>query len=153
MRYWEDIEIGETTESAPVTVSEADMIEFARKYDPQYFHTDPKEAETSLFKGLIGSGIYSAALWRIMDHSVNGDIDFVCGVAWDNVKWNRPLRPGDSIVATSVLTSKRRSGKRPEAGIAIFHHEVVKQNGDIILAFDSVDLVRYRPDTRGGGSA
>jgi len=143
-RYWEDIAIGEETRSDPMTVSAEDMMEFAQKYDPQYFHVDPELAKNTLFGGLIGSGIYTAALWRQMDHVANGSIAFVCGVAWENVKWSSALRPGDIIVATSRCLSKRESGKRPNVGIATFHHEVVKANGDVAMEFDSVDLVYRR---------
>jgi acyl dehydratase len=121
------------------------MIDFARKYDPQWFHADAEAAKASLFGGLIGSGIFSAALWRQMDHEVNGDIAFVCGVAWENVKWSRPLRPGDRIHATSECVAKRESRKRPGVGLATLHHELKNQEGDVVLAFDSVDLVYRRP--------
>lgn len=144
-RYWEDIEVGEETRSSARTVSGADMIDFARRYDPQYFHSDAEMAKDTLFGGLIGSGIYTAALWRQMDHEVNGDIAWVCGVAWENVKWASPLRAGDVIVATSRCVSKRESGKRPGVGIATLHHEVVRGNGEVVMAFDSVDLVYRRP--------
>ena len=76
-RKWEDIEVGETTRSSPVTVTEEAIVTFARQYDPQYFHSDPEAAKASAFGGLIASGIHTAALWRIMDHEVNGNIDFV----------------------------------------------------------------------------
>ena len=144
-RCWEDIELGETTRSTPIVVDEAEMLGFSRKYDPQYFHTDPVAAKDHPFGGLVGSGLYTAALWRIMDHEVNGDIDFVCGVAWDNVKFRRPVRPGDTLYATSECRMKRLSGKSPDHGVITLHHEVVRADGEVVLAFDSVDLVRRRP--------
>ena len=146
MRYWDDIEIGETTRSSTMRVDEAAMVEFACKYDPQPFHTDRQAAKESLFDGLIASGIYTAALWRLMDHEVSGDIAFICGVAWDEVKWRRPVRPGDLIYATSRCVMKRRSAKRPGAGVITLHHEVLKQNDEVVLCFDSTDLVRRRPE-------
>ncbi|WP_342363931.1 MaoC/PaaZ C-terminal domain-containing protein [Terrarubrum flagellatum] len=144
-RYWEDIAVGEETRSGAKTVSGADMVEFARKYDPQYFHADAELAKKSLFGGLVGSGIYTAALWRQMDHEVNGDIAWVCGVAWENVKWANPVRPGDVLVATSRCMSKRESRKRPDVGVATLHHEVLRGDGEVVMSFDSVDLVYRRP--------
>lgn len=146
-RRWEDLEVGETTRSSDHVVDGEDMVAFARRYDPQFFHTDAATAGSSLFGGLIASGIYTAALWRIMDHEVNGDIAFVCGVAWENVRWPKPVRAGDTLHATSVCLSKRPSGKREDAGVATLRHEVVNQKGEVVLSFDSVDLVyrRERP--------
>jgi acyl dehydratase len=144
-RYWEDILVGETSRSSSRTVTAEEMIEFAVKYDPQFFHVDRTAAKQSVFGGLIGSGIYSAALWRIMDHEVNGNIAFVCGVAWDNVKWGNALRPGDTVYATSHCLTKRESKSRPGVGIITMHHELVNQKGEAILAFDGVDLVYRKP--------
>lgn len=149
-RYWEDVQVGEKTESRALKVEHANMVEFARKYDPQYFHTDDTMAQDTLFGGLIGSGIYSAALWRILDHECNGDISFVCGIAWDNVKWNRPLRAGDVIRAKSEVISKRLSESKPGIGIAVLRHELVKEDGTIVLSFDSVDLIYRRPEQTHG---
>lgn len=145
-RFFEDLEPGETTRSNPRVVTAEEIIDFASRYDPQYFHIDAQAAKDSLFGGLIGSGIHTAALWRMMDHEVNGEIAFVCGVAWDNVKWARAVRPGDALVATSRLVMKRPSSKRQDAGVVTIHHEVLNQDGAVVLAFDSTDLVyRRRP--------
>lgn len=144
-RYWEDLELGEKTRSAERLVEASAMVEFANKYDPQYFHTNTEMAKDTLFGGLIGSGIYTAALWRMMDHEVNGEVAWVCGVAWDNVKWRRPVRAGDRIHATSECVMKRESGKRQDVGVVTMHHEVVRSDGEVLLAFDSTNLVYRRP--------
>lgn len=144
-RYWEDIEIGETTRSRAMTVDADDMVAFATRYDPQFFHADPDAAKSSLFGGLIASGIYTAALWRVLDHEENGAIAWVCGVQWDEVRWRKAVRPGDSLTATSVCRSKRPSASRPGVGIAVLHHEVVDQDGDVVFSFASTDLVYRRP--------
>jgi acyl dehydratase len=144
MRLWEDLALGETSRSGERLVTREDMVEFAQRYDPQYFHTDGEAAKQSLFGDLVGSGIYTAALWRLMDHEANGNIAFACGIAWENVKWRLPLRPGDRIHATSICVMKRPSGKRDDVGVATLHHEVVRQDGEVVLAFDSIDLVYRR---------
>ena len=144
-RYWEDLVLGERTSSPPRKIGTQEMLAFARQYDPQWFHTDAEAAKNSLFGGLIGSGIYSAALWRQMDHEVNGDVAWVCGIAWENVRWAAPVRPDDVLHATSQCIAKRESKSRPGVGIATLHHEVLKDDGTIVMAFDSVDLVYRRP--------
>lgn len=143
-RKWEDLEIGEETTSASLSVSEEDILTFARAYDPQYFHADPEAAKRSLFGELVASGIHTAALWRIMDHGVNGNIDWVCGVQWDNVRWRRAVRVGDTLTAHSRVTSKRPSESRPGVGIAVLEHWVVNQEGETVFSFTSTDLVYRR---------
>jgi acyl dehydratase len=145
-RYWEDLEVGETTRSRAMTVDGEDMVSFATKYDPQFFHADAEAAKASLFGGLIASGIYTAALWRVLDHEENGDIAWVCGVQWDAVRWKRAVRAGDRIYVTSVCVSKRPSKSRPGVGLAVMHHEMVNQDGDVVFEFDSTDLVYRRPE-------
>ncbi len=76
-RYYEDIEVGEERKSKSIKVTEKEIIDFAKKYDPQWFHSDPEESKQSSFKGLIASGIHVAAIWRLLDHDANGDIKFV----------------------------------------------------------------------------
>ena len=144
-RYWEDLSIGETTQAGPMTVTEGDILTFASRYDPQWFHADAEAAKASLFGGLIASGIHTAALWRMLDHQANGDVAWVCGVQWDTVRWPRAVRPGDALTATSEVVSKRPSASRPGVGIAVLRHEMVNQEGAVVLSFTSTDLVYRRP--------
>lgn len=144
-RYFEDLEVGETTVSSPLEVTAEEIVAFAARYDPQFFHVDPEAAGRSLFGGLVASGIHTCALWRIMDHEVNGDIAFVCGVGWEEVAWPCAVRPGDVLRARSRLLSTRPSRSRPGIGIAVFRHEVVNQEDAVVLSFTSTDLVYRRP--------
>ncbi|MFY8092819.1 MAG: MaoC/PaaZ C-terminal domain-containing protein [Niveispirillum sp.] len=143
-RFWEDIRIGERTQSRALAVTAGAMTEFALRYDPQYFHTDAMLAAQSPFGELIASGLYNCALWRVLDHEENGDIAWVCGIAWDNVRWAAPLRPGDVVRATSVVLSKRPSGKRSDAGIVTLHHQLLNQDDAVVIRFDSTSFVRLR---------
>ncbi|SPJ26028.1 MaoC family dehydratase [Palleronia abyssalis] len=144
-RKWEDLEVGETTRSRPLTVTAEDMLAFATRYDPQYFHSDPEAAKDSLFGELVASGLYTAALWRILDHEENGNVDWVCGVQWDEVRWRKGVKAGDTLVASSEVLSKRPSESRPGVGLAVLAHTVENQDGDIVFSFRSTDLV-YRRD-------
>ena len=94
VRYYEDLAEGEQQESGTRAVTEAQLCAFAREYDPQYFHVDPKAARGSIFGGLIASGIFTMALWRQLDHEIGHDIAWICGVAWDEVRFPLPVRPG-----------------------------------------------------------
>lgn len=143
-RKWEDLEVGEETQSRPLTLTRDEMLEFATRYDPQFFHADPEAARASLFGEVIASGIYTAALWRVLDHEENGNIDWVCGVQWDNVRWRKALRAGDTVRAHSRVLSKRPSASRPGIGLAVLQHWMTNQHGETVFEFASTDLVYRR---------
>lgn len=144
-RRWEDLTVGEATRSRELLVEQGPMVEFATKYDPQFFHMNPETADQSLFGGLIASGLYTACLWRILDHEVNGDIAWVCGVGWNDVRWSRAVRPGDRITAHSVIEAMRPSASRPGVGMATLRHWVTNQDDETVFSFTSTDMV-YRRD-------
>ena len=113
--------------SKSLIITEKEIIDFAVKYDPQWFHSDPEASKESSFKGLIASGIHVAAIWRLLDHDANGDIKFVCGIGWENVRWQNPLRPGDEVYVWSKCLSKSDSSSN-ERGVVIFDHGLKRKN-------------------------
>lgn len=143
-RRWEDLVLGEETRSRAMTVEAGPMIDFAVKYDPQFFHMDPATADQSLFGGIIASGLYTACLWRQLDHEENGAIAWVCGVAWQDVRWSVALRPGDTIVAHSRIEALRPSASRPGVGLATLRHWLTNQRDEVVFSFVSTDLVYRR---------
>ncbi|MBI1392375.1 MAG: dehydratase [Alphaproteobacteria bacterium] len=142
MRQFDDLVIGEKSISDPMHVDRVEMIAFATKYDPQWFHADSAKAESSVFGEVVASGIYTAALWRRMDHTINGDVDFICGVAWEEARWPKAVRAGDTLRATSEILEKRESRNDPSRGIAIFRYGVINQHGEEVFSCRSVNLVR-----------
>ncbi len=145
MRYYEDLVEGEERISPALTVSQDDMIAFARRYDPQYFHVDPEAAKRSTFGEVVASGIYTMALWRQLDHQIAQDIAWICGVAWDDVRFPTALRPGDTVRAFSKCLSKRLSRTRPERGVVVFAYELRNQRGETVFTCRSTNLVERRP--------
>lgn len=143
MRKFEDLEIGETGISEPQVIDAADMIEFAQKYDPQWFHANADAAKASIFGEVIASGIYTAAIWRKLDHTINGDVDFFCGVAWEDTRWPIAVKAGDTLRATSEIVEKRDSSK-PERGVAVFRYGLVNQHGEEVFSCRSINLVKKR---------
>lgn len=137
--------VGEVLESRPRTVALEELLEFARRYDPQYFHADPAAARDSVFGGVIASGIQSAAIWRMLDHEVSGDIQWICGVAWEDVRWPVPMRAGDTVRARSEALSKRLSSKDPARGIAESRYTLLNQRDEVNFTCRSVNLVKLRP--------
>jgi len=143
-RKFEDLAVGETRRSSPRTISEEEIVSFARSFDPQWFHADVGAAKESIFGEVVASGIHQLALWRQLDHEMNSDIDFVCGVGMDDLRLKAALRPGDTIHATSEILSLTPSRTRPDRGTAITRYALVNQQGVEILHFNSINLVHRR---------
>ncbi len=143
-RAFEDLQVGERRTSQPRSVSAAEIIAFAKQYDPQWFHQDADAATESHFGGLIASGIHVLALWRQMDHEINSDIDFVCGVGWDEVRMKTALRPDDVVHVTSNIIELRPSTSRQDRGTALTRYAMINQNGEEVVTFTSINLVYTR---------
>lgn len=134
MRYWEDFEVGEVTELGPVEVTEAELLEFARRYDPQPFHVDSEAAKDSPFGGLIASGWHTTAVFMGM---------FVRGILLDSaslgspgveeIRWTAPVRPGDRLSALVTIVDSQPSATNPTRGTVITVNEVRNQDGVTVM--------------------
>lgn len=144
-RYYGDLVIGEVRESSARRVTLEEILEFARRYDPQYFHADPVAAKNSIFGAVIASGVHSAALWRALDHEISGDIHWICGVAWEDVRWPHPVRAGDTLRARSEALAKRLSRKDPERGIVEYRYTLLNQRDEIAFTCRSINIVALKP--------
>ena len=143
MRSYEDLSVGEERNSPSATLSEKEITEFASQYDPQWFHADPEAAKHSHFQGVIASGLHTLTLWRQLDHQINLDIDFVCGLGWDEVRWPVPVRPGDTLRAISKIVKKYPSTSRDDRGHVLFEYKMINQRDETVLRMISHNLV-YR---------
>ena len=145
-RYYEDLLIGETVQSDYLTLERSEMLAFATKYDPQYFHADENAApDHPIFQGLTASGIYVAAIWRLLDHQVFGDVAWVCGLGWDEVRWRRPLKPGDQVCAWAEILEKRPWEDREDIGRLTLRHELRRPDGEMVFGYFGDSLVHKRP--------
>lgn len=143
-RKFEDLEVGEQRRSLPRAITQEDIVAFARQYDPQWFHAEPDNAKQSIFGEVVASGIHLLAIWRQLDHEMNSDIDFVCGVGWDEVRMKKAVRPGDTVCATSQIVSLAPSRSGKARGTAITRYALVNQHGEEVLSFLSTNLVYSR---------
>lgn len=144
LRKFEDLVEGEFRKSAAKTITEAEILDFARQYDPQWFHSDVEKARASHFGGLIASGVHVLAIWRQLDHTINSDVDFVCGIGFDDFRLVTALRAGDTVHVTSRIVSLTSSKSGKPRGTAITHYEMRNQHDEIIVRFDSINLVYRR---------
>ncbi len=143
-RAFEDLHVGEFRRSRERLVTQDEIVAFARAYDPQWFHSDPELARSSVFGEVVASGIHVLALWRQLDHEINSDIDFVCGVGWDELRLRHAIRAGDTIHVTSEITALTPSTRRADRGTALTRYAVVNQKGEEAVTFTSINLVYTR---------
>ena len=122
----------------------SEIIDFATRYDPQYFHMDPEQARRSIFGEVVASGVHNLAIWRQLDHEITGDIRWICGVAWDDFRWKTALRAGDTVYVTAECLSKRESRSDPRRGVVVYRYTMVNQDGKEIFRVDSTNLVERR---------
>jgi acyl dehydratase len=140
-RYYDDLVVGEVRESQGRLVELDELLEFARRYDPQYFHADPEAARDSVFGEVIASGIHTMALWRQLDHGISADIAWICGIAWEDVKWPQAVRAGDRLRARAECLSKRPSGSDPTRGVVEFRYTLLNQRDETAWTCRSINLV------------
>ncbi|MDR2123688.1 MAG: MaoC family dehydratase [Desulfovibrio sp.] len=145
-RYFENFKPGSVFEfSETVGVSEEEIISFAEKYDPQFFHTDPKAAEDSNFRGLIASGAHTISLtfWLVVRNAVSGKTS--CGSPGiDEVRWLKPLRPGDTLrVRLTILDAVPSSSKKDRGSVKIFV-ETVNQKEEVVMTYKGISIFLKR---------
>ena len=115
-RYYEDLETGETLESGTMRVTKDEVLAFARKYDPQYFHADEEAARDPVFGEVVASGIHTMAMWRQLDHQIAADIAWICGVAWDDVRFPRAVPPWRHFAGARDLSRQAPVAQGPGTG-------------------------------------
>jgi acyl dehydratase len=145
MQYYEDIEIGASRDFGSRTFTEAEIIAFARQFDPQPFHVDPEAARKTAFGGLIASGWHTAAV--VMRLLVDSAIDLEAGLGspgFDDLAWLKPVRPGDTIRGRMTCIDKTPSRSRPGIGSARFMVEAINQNDELVMRFTSIGIMRFR---------
>ena len=145
-RYFEDYPPGTVIEDGAVAVSESDILEFARRYDPQTMHTDPMAAAHGYFGGLIASGWHTAALMmRLFAAHFLSPASSLASPGIDELRWLKPVRPGDVLSLRVTVTEARRSRSKPDQGIVRSLVEVLNQNGEVVMSLKPISLIRCRP--------
>jgi acyl dehydratase len=143
--YLEDFKLGHSYSSPTHTVTDEEALDFARRYDPQYFHLDPVAARQSVFGGLVLGGFQTAAFaWALVLRTGMFDQCAMAGIGLDEVRWHKPVRPGDCLRCDFTLLEARPSKSRPEGGIARFRYELKNQRDEIVLTLIMIQLLRRR---------
>ena len=128
-----------------MVVDEQEVIAFARQFDPQPFHLDKEQAEKSAFGGLIASGWHTASMTMrlIVDHYLS-EVSSEGSPGIDELRWTRPVRPGDQLTVRITILDARHSRSRPDRGIVRSQTETLNQNGEVVMHLTSTIFVRCR---------
>lgn len=147
-RYFEDYIPGCVYELGAITVSESEIIDFARQFDPQYFHVDRERAKASRFGGIIASGWHTASL--VMKIYVERYLSHVAGMASpgvDEIRWPNPVRPGDTLSVRVTVLEARPSRTKPDRGIIRGKVEAFNQKGELAMSMIGLSIIGRRPRT------
>ena len=146
MRYWDDIKKGDVVELGSQTLDKERMMAFAREFDPQPFHTDEKAAEASIYGGLIASGwLTGSTLMRLFYEGFLKDTASMGSPGIDELRWLKPVRPGDTLSARLIMLETTASRSKPDRGIVHSLMEVRNQHGEIVMTTKGVNFFRRRP--------
>jgi acyl dehydratase len=144
--YFEDLSVGDVFGSASKTITESEIIDFAWKYDPQPFHISKPDAEASMFGGLISSGFMTIATTFRLFYQSNAFKETGAGAhGIDNIRWIKPVRPGDTIRATMEVLALKESKSRPEIGNVLVRTSTLNQDDEVVMTMETPWIVKRRP--------
>ena len=143
--YFEDVTVGDTSRFGHYEVTSEEIIEYARQFDPQPFHLDEEAAKASMFGGLIASGWHTGAMLIRMtcDHAIPGSAT-TGALGFDDLKWLKPVRPGDILSVETVVREKIESRSRTDIGVVKIESRVHDQRGETKMTLVSLVLYRRR---------
>ena len=143
--FFEDFAVGQRFETESIAVTEAEIIAFARQFDPQYFHLDAALAAKSAFGGLVASGLHTLALTMRLFFELNlWERAIIGSPGLEHVRWLMPLRPGDTIHSTVEISAVNRSRSKPDRGVISTAHRTINQHDQVIFTMTCLHLVLAR---------
>ena len=148
MRYAEDFPVGVRRELGSTTLVEDEVIRFAREFDPQPFHVDKAAAEQGFYGGIIASGWHTCSLtMRIMVDNYLADAAALGSPGIDELRWLKPVRPGDRLTVYSTVREVKNSTSKPDRAVLTTVTEVENQRGDVVLTMLGKTMMLRRPAT------
>ena len=145
-RYFEDFKVGEVIVTSTWEATEQEIVWFAERYDPQYYHLDRVRAEQSLFGGLVSGGFQTAALvWGLALRTGLFEGTAVAGIGVDEMRWLRPLRLGDVVRVEFQLLEGRPSRSKPGLATLTFLYVMKNQRDEDILSMRMIQMLKCRP--------
>lgn len=146
MKTFDDFQIGDAFEAGPYVVSREEIIDFARRFDPQPFHLDDEAGRATHFGGLVASGWHTAAIGhRLMTEHVLNDTVSLGSPGVDELRWLRPVRPGDALTLRIEITELIPSRSKPDRGVAKMRGELRNQHGEVVMSQIGMGMFGRRP--------
>ncbi len=144
-RWFEDYTPGTACEYGPVAFTAEEIVEFARRYDPQTIHADAAGAAAGPFGGLIASGWHTVgAVMRVLVERYLSPVAALVSPGVDELRWHAPVRPGDALRVRVTIVEARRSQSKPDRGLVRTRVEALNQRDEIVLSFVAMNLLRCR---------
>ena len=145
--YFEDVEVGSTERFGRYEVTRDEIVAYAREFDPQPFHLDEEAGRRSQFGGLIASGWHTGAMLirMLCEHAIPGTAS-TGAIGFDDLKWLKPVRPGDVLSVETTVREKTVSRSRRDIGTVKIESRVLNQAGDAVMTLTSLVLYRRRPE-------
>ena len=143
--YFEDFVLHRKRTGGEYIVSKKEVIEFAKKWDPQPYHIDETKAEASIHGGVIASATHTLAISFLLRHQIEGNVADVAGLELDEMQFPNPVRPGDILTVTIEYVERRDSRKKPDRGIVARVIEVRNQKAKTVCKYKDVFLALKRP--------
>ena len=145
--YFEDVEVGETQRFGRYEVTREEIVAYAREFDPQPFHLDEEAGRRSQFGGLIASGWHTGAMLirMLCEHAIPGTAS-TGAIGFDDLKWLKPVRPGDVLSVETTVREKTESRSRRDIGTVKIESRVLNQAGDAVMTLTSLVLYRRRSE-------
>lgn len=146
MRYFEDFSVGETIELGHISVTEDEIIAFATQFDPQPFHVNKEQASHSFFGELVASGWHTTSLYmRLLVDGLLNQSASLASPGVEQVRWPRPVRPGDTLYGRFTVTDSKTSKSRPNLGILRSNCELFNQRGELVMTLVGTHFLGRRP--------
>lgn len=145
MLFFDDIEVGYRSEVGTYTLTEAEIVEFALKWDPQPFHIDQSAAEASIFEGLIASSLHLFAICTRLFFDHEDQIQILAMLGKEAIRIPNPARPGDMLTYSTTCIERNPSKSRPDRGVITLSDTLANQRNEPVLTQQVSLLVRTRP--------
>ena len=143
--FFEDFEVGTTEEFGEYLVTEEEILEFASKYDPQAFHLSDEAAKATLFGGLCASGWHTCAIaMRMLVDNMPESNKSLGSPGIDELRWTKPVFPGDTLRVKTTVLSKTNSRSRPDLGSLQMQNEVFNQKNELVMSNKPIVIYRKR---------
>jgi acyl dehydratase len=144
--YFEDFKVGNTIKLGSRTLTEEEIISFAKEYDPQPFHIDKAAAEKSMFGGIIASGWQTCGI--MMRMLVDGYLREAASLGSpgvDEIRWLKPVRPGDTLSVSITTVESRPSSSKPDRGVVVNTWQATNQRGEVVATIKGMGMFLRRP--------